>query len=221
MAHYKLTIILIFTTLLIIPEVSAQNRNQTYQKVKLGLVLTPQISWLDCENPAITNESPALGISYGLLVDYFFSKNYAISTALLMSHTGGKLKFNDTGFRLNSNPVTPGQEIKYNLTYFELPIGLKLKTKLFRRTVYYGQIGLTPMVNTRSRDQFCHNLSDEVGLLNVAYHFGGGIEYSLGGDTFLNSSVFLTKGIFDTLTNKTFNDKTTLNTINIRVGINF
>jgi hypothetical protein len=221
MELFKQILILLLVAVSFQANVSAQNRNQQYQKVKLGLVLTPQLSWLSCDNPAITNESPAAGISYGLLIDYFFSKNYAISTALLMSHTGGKLKFNGQGFQLNSTPIPQGQEIKYNLSYVELPVGLKLKTKLFRRTIYYGQIGLTPMVNTRSHDQFDRNLSKEVGLLNVAYHFGGGIEYSLGGETFLNSSVFFTKGIFDTLTNKTFNDKTTLSTINLRVGINF
>lgn len=215
-----------FTCLVILSlnAVSAQNRGDEFKKFKLGLLVTPQLSWLSSDDPSVSSDGVVAGISYGLLADFFFAKNYAISVGVLRSHTGGKLKFaNESSFNINDSYKTfpPNSGMKYTLNYFEIPVGLKLKTKLFRRIGYYGQLGLTPMINTKAVSGDGDKLIDEVQIGDIGYHFGGGIEYSLGGETYLHAAIFYTSGLIDITTNDNLSDYTKLNTINLRLGINF
>ncbi|MFB6317834.1 porin family protein [Saccharicrinis sp. FJH54] len=205
---------------------NAQNKKEDYKKLKLGLVASPQVSWLKSDYSKVLNEGAVPGMSYGLMADFFFDRNYAISVSVLRSHTGGKLRYT-TGtnpqMNIDHNYVTiqDGELIRYNLTYIELPVGLKLKTKLFRRLGYYGQLGLTPMINTKAYTGDDLALINEIQIGDIGFHFGGGIEYSLGGDTYLHAAIFYTNGLIDITTNDDISDKTNLNSVNLRLGINF
>ena len=205
---------------------NAQNKKEDYKKLKLGLIASPQVSWLTSDFSKVENEGSVLGMSYGLMADFFFDKNYAISVSILRSHTGGKLKYStgtDPMMNIDHQYVTidDGALIRYKLTYIELPVGLKLKTKLFRRLCYYGQLGLTPMINTKAYTGNDLALIDEIQIGDIGFHFGGGVEYSLGGDTYLHAAFFYTNGLIDITTNDEISDKTNLNSVNLRLGINF
>ncbi|MFB6340231.1 outer membrane beta-barrel protein [Saccharicrinis sp. FJH62] len=222
MKFYWVIAFLIFT----IFTVNAQDKKKDYKKLKLGLIASPQVSWLTSDFSKVENEGSVLGMSYGLMADFFFDRNYAISVSVLRSHTGGKLKYS-TGTEPQMNidhsyvTIQDGEVLRYKLTYIEIPIGLKLKTKLFRRLGYYGQLGLTPMINTNAKTGDDLALIDEIQIGDLGFHFGGGIEYSLGGDTYLHAAVFYTNGLIDITTNDDISDKTNLNSVNLRLGINF
>lgn len=203
----------------------SQVTKKDYKTLKLGFVASPHISWLKSDFSKVENAGNVAGMSYGIMADFFFDRNYAISVSLLRSHTGGKLSYNGLDAQMNidhtyvtlSNPQT----IHYKLTYVEIPVGLKLKTKLFRRTGFYGQVGVTPMINTKANTGDDLALIDEIQIGDLGMHFGGGIEYSLGGDTYLHAAVFYTNGLIDVTTNDDLLEKTQLYSLNLRLGIIF
>ena len=206
--------------------ISAQINHHEERKFKLGLLITPQLSWMNSDHSLISSDGSVAGISYGIVSDIFFAKNYAVSVALLRSHTGGKLFFKEgINAQMNFNntffPVDENSTIRYKLDYIEIPVGLKLKTKLFRRAGYYGQLGLTPMILTKAINGKGEKFVKEIQIGDMGYHFGGGLEYSLGGDTYLHLAVFYTSGLVDITTNDQIDDKTILNNVNLRLGINF
>lgn len=214
-------IILLSLLILISSYSSAQDT-----KLQLAFVATPQASWLSSDNASAEYAGTRLGYSLGLQGDYFFTKNYAISTSVLYSKLGGKIQYNTAtpmNVRIGGSTaiLNPGDELLYNLAYIEIPIGLKLKTKEFRRNSYWGQIGLSPMVNVSSANKDKNSLSEEVGLFNFGYHFGAGTDFSLGGSTYLTAALMLTNGLVDITTNDQFKDKASLSAVNLRIGIIF
>lgn len=206
--------------------VLSQVTKKEYKRLKLGLVASPQVTWMTSDFSKIENAGSVMGMSYGIMADFFFDRNYAISVSVLRSHAGGKLTYTE---RLNPRmnidhtyvQLEDNQTIRYKLTYIEIPVGLKLKTKLFRRLGYYGQIGFTPMINTKAYTGEDLALIDEIQIGDFGFHFGGGIEYSLGGETYLHAAVFYTNGLIDITTNDDLEDKTNLNSLNLRLGIIF
>ena len=190
-------------------------------KAKLALVATPQLSWLNTDSKSIDDGALMLGFNFGVHSDIFFAPNYAFTTGLTISNLGGKLTYNDE-ITFNNESFLAGQKIKFKLSYIEIPLGLKLKTNEFRRSIFFGQFGLNPMVNIKAEDGNNNNISDEINLINVAYNIGAGIEYSLGGNTALIAGIIYKNGFLDvTKDHNSLGEKTTLNIINFNLGILF
>ncbi len=209
---------IIFLILISTAQCFAQDR-----KLQLSVITTPQLSWLNSDNTYAERQGVRLGYSVGLQGDYFFAPHYAISTSILYSKYGGNLAY-ATPFTMEVGsvltPVEPGDVVLYNLSYIELPIGLKLKTNEFWRSTYWVQLGISPMINTASVDKDKNDLSKETSLFNLGYHFGIGMDYSMGGSTYLTTAVMLTNGLTDITTN-TLKDKATLRSVNLRIGVIF
>ena len=47
------------------------------------------------------------------------------------------------------------------------------------------------------------NVGKEIGLFNLSFFIGGGIDYDLGGTTALNLGIFYNNGFIDLLSNET------------------
>src|SRR5690606_16133691 len=127
------------------------------------------------------------------LVDYFFGDNYAVSSGLTINTTGGKLNYISTE---NDNTLEARQ--RYNLRYIEIPVGLKLRSEDIKRMNIYGRFGLSPQLNIMAKDNNSKGISDEVSLLDLGYHIGGGIEYSVGGKNALVFGLLFNNGFMDT-----------------------
>lgn len=193
-------------------------------KTKLALVASPQLSWLQSDNSSIDDGSLMMGFNFGLHGDIFFAPNYAFTTGLTISNIGGKLTYNFDNAQpeFNGSPLSYGEQLKFKLSYIEIPLGIKLKTNEFRRSTFFGQFGLNPMVNIKAEDGNNNNISDEISLINLAYHIGGGIEYSIGGSTALTAGIIYQNGFWDiTDDHGLLNEKTVLHTINFKLGILF
>ena len=194
------------------------------ENTKLSLVATPQLSWFNTDNSSIDGGSVRMGFKFGVHADRYFAPNYAFSTGLTINNTGGKLtyKLMDSQQQFNGTSLGSAQTIKFNLSYIEIPLGLKLKTNEFRRSTFFGQFGLNPMVNIKAEDGNNDNISDEISLLNLAYHIGGGIEYSIGGNTALTAGIIYQNGFWDiTDDHGALDEKTVMHSINFKLGILF
>ena len=174
--------------------------NLAGQNFRFGINLDPVISWFSPDSKPIDKDGAKLGFNGGLIIETNFQKNYIFATGINLAYLGGNLLY-DSAVIIKVKDATaaalqPGTTVEYNLQYISIPLSLKMKTNQIGYISYYGQLGLTPQVNIKARAKSQGGLLDkdnvieEIGIFNLSYFIGGGIEYSLGGTTALNVGIF-------------------------------
>jgi hypothetical protein len=138
-------------------------------RVRFGAYFAPNVSWM---KPAanksddglyrVTSSGSKVGYTWGLLVDYFFTRNYGIATGFQVNNTGG----NVSAERLDKNlaPSTVYRaDFEYSLQYLEVPFNLKLKSEELPGAglKLFGQIGLTAGVNIGKQVTYSVYYTDE------------------------------------------------------------
>ena len=211
----KITLLSILA-LIISASVFGQSDRDT--DLRFAFVLSPQISWLKSDNSSVDANGSLFGYNFGVEMDKFFAKNYAISTGLTINTTGGKLKYDATAPETLSNKT-----LEYRLKYLEVPLLLKLQTNDFQRSSFYGVFGISNQFNIKTNDGSGNNINDEVNFLNFGYKFGGGMKYSIGGDAFLKFGLTYNQGLTDITDNKEVgvDDKAVLNRLVFNFGVIF
>lgn len=196
---------------------------------RLGANLDPVISWFSPVTSGIDRDGSKPGFNAGLIVEYYFSKNYAFVSGLSLTSLAGNLFYKEavsitTG--AGEHVLLPaGSTVAFNLSYLTLPAGLKLKTNEIGYFTYFAQVGFSPQINIGSRATATgsllkkDNISKEINLFNLSYFFGGGLEYDMGGQTSLLAGLFFNNGFVDILSNNRY--KTAFNYLTIRLGIMF
>lgn len=195
------------------------------RKMALGFIAAPTLNWMSTHDDNIENAGTIIGFKFGLNSDFFFSPNYAFSTGLFLHKTGGKLKYLDEPALIDlggEEVIFQNEELRYDISYLEVPLSLRLQTDDFNRFVYTGRFGFTPMLRTRAESGDGNNLKEEISFFNLNYHIGAGFEYFISGNTGLTFNVVYTDGIMDITKDKLGkSDHTTLNGVEFIVGINF
>jgi len=199
------------------------------QSFRFGINFDPVMSWFSPDSKPIDKDGAKLGFNGGLIIETNFQKNYIFATGINLTYLGGNLLYDSSVVMKikDGSPVTlqPGTTVEYTLQYISIPLSLKMKTNQIGYINYYGQLGLTPQVNIKARAKSegglldKDNVIEEIGIFNLSYFIGGGIEYSLGGTTALNIGVFFNNGFIDLLENKDY--KAAMNYFNLRVGVMF
>jgi hypothetical protein len=174
----------------------------------------------------IEKDGSRFSIKGGLVVDLFFAKNYAFTTGISISNSGGNLLYTDS-LTLETNnakqTLNPESTVNYKLQYLTVPLGLKFKTKQIGYLTFFAQLGLAPEINIKARadatdDQLeNNNVSEEINLINLSYYFGGGLEYSLGGNTALFTGINFYNGFIDVLKSKDSKEIQSLLSLNLGV----
>jgi len=146
---------------------SAQSEDNL-KKVRIGAFVAPNMSWMRPSaakdgDQSQKNGGYKVGFTYGLMLDYNFTDNYAVATGLQVNSTGGiveteNLKATDGGV-LKSN-------INYNLQYFEIPLALKLKTDPVGKFRFFGQAGLSLGINISKKS----HLRNSAKTFNWRHH---------------------------------------------------
>ncbi len=196
--------------------------------VRFGVFVDPQLCWLVPDVKNIDNDGARLSIKGGLIVDFFFAENYAFTTGLSISNAGGNLYYNDSLTLTVHNTkehFAPETTVNYKLQYLSVPLGLKFKTKQIGYFTFFAKLGLLPEINIKARADDSgnqlddDNISDESGLINMSYYFGGGMEYSLGGNTALFTGINYHNGFIDVLKSK--DSKEIQSVFSLSLGIMF
>jgi hypothetical protein len=215
--------LLVFLVLTNVSVVFAQSN------LRLGVNIDPMASWLSPKSNRIEKDGARPGIGGGLTVEYYFHSNYGLVTGLMLSTQGGNVLYSDTtnisiGDR-SSVRVNGGSSVVYNLSYLSIPLGLKLKTNEMGYFTYFAQLGLNQLINIGSKGTSSDkklnkdNVSRETNVFNMAYFFGGGVEYNIGGQTSIFAAIFYNNGFADVLSNN--DHKAVLNYLTFRVGVLF
>nr|WP_321453276.1 porin family protein [uncultured Carboxylicivirga sp.] len=186
---------------------------QTEKKTRLGFLLSPQISWMSSDEAGVNSNGSLFGYNFGILMDRFFDTNYALSTGLTINTVGGKLTYDATDDYEKTNAT-------YRLKYIEVPFSLKLLTNEFHRSRYFGQFGLYTQYNIKATDGDNNSRSKEINFFDMGYQIGGGMEYSMGGSTFLTIGVIYKGGFLD-VTDHLIDDRANLKRLDIQLGVIF
>ncbi len=198
-----------FFTLMVMVFAATTLQAQQGPRFRVGLTVSPSLSWLSPETRDYVSEGPRLGVSYGLTGEYHLGPHYAISTNALISRFGGTLKY----MSMEQDYGVVEKEREYILSYFEVPVTFKLQSAEIGYFTYFGRIGFAPGFNlsAEGHDSFTHNqtgvvlkrdIKGEVSLVRIAFVFGGGVEYSLGGRTSLVGGLTYNNGFTNALSGR-------------------
>ena len=142
-----------FTTLIVFLAILFYTVTGLSQKspVRLGLRISPNISWMNPDEKNYSSNGVAVGVSLGFVSEFYMTEHYAIVTGFNFSFLGGNLKF---PYADSAN--TGMLNRKYNFRYLEIPLMIKMKTREFGKFCFFGQIGFGTAFNlkTRVKDEF-------------------------------------------------------------------
>jgi hypothetical protein len=199
-------------------------------KLRFGVNVDPQLAWLrSTDTDIIDPDGSIFHMQAGIQMDYFFQENYAFILGFGINNLGGSLAYSDSiDYGNEEDPVwvEPGQRVKMNLQYLQLPLGLKLKTEELGYVTGFLQVGFNPMFNIESHittDDGVYDkksiLEEGVKLFNLGYHVNVGVEYRLGGNTALVGGFRWTS----CFTNVTLDDGSSMTTdaISLHLGLLF
>jgi hypothetical protein len=197
--------------------------------IRFNVHFDPQFAWFSSSNKdKIEPDGSVFHLQAGIQMDYFFQENYAFVLGFGINNMGGGLLYSDsTRYGPETDPVLiePGQDLKMNLQYLDIPLGLKLKTEELGYATFYLQMGFNPMFNinahitTPDKAYNKEDIKESVNVFNLGYHVEAGAEYRLGGNTAVVGGIRWTSG----LTNVTKEDGSTINVnaISIHLGVLF
>lgn len=198
--------------------------------IELSLTGSPSLNWMSSELKQIKKGQAILGYDFGINADFYMAENkqYSLGTGILISNAGGELDFQtDETFAFAGEQLQPYTKVKYYIRYLEIPAVIKMKTSQFHRTTFWGQFGLSGMVNIGSKgtsnDAILDktNINDEVNMFNMALNIGLGFEFDLGGNNAITTGLIFKNGFLDVTSNSDISDKTIMNSLKLNLGIVF
>lgn len=201
------------------------------RKTRLSFTGSPSINWLSSDMQGVESGKTTIGFDYGINADFFFDEEnrYAFATGLLINNVRGNLRYYDDAgeIRFAGEKFTSGSQFRYRLKYVEVPLTIKLQTSQFRRWAYWGQFGFSSYVNIMAKGDSDdglldkHNIHDEVSLFNLALNIGVGSNFDLGSNNAVTIGLIYKNGFLDVTSNEQFDDKTTLNSVVLKLGLIF
>jgi hypothetical protein len=177
------------------------NAQSSAQKVRIGIIASPAISWFKGADKNVNSGKVRMGVEYGILLNINLAKtqeNYVLETGITGVVMGGNAVYDS--LVLSANPrilAANGVDARYKMQYLNIPISLKLKTNQIGYITYYGQLGFVPGFKVGARVD-----SDALGYENekldknnetiitaplfaFGLNVGAGIEYALNDRTAL------------------------------------
>jgi len=195
----------------------------------------PVISWIGSNESEYTSEGAKAGFDIGLNVLHYFAENYAISSGISFISAGGRQSATEPHTMVfnNLDPQTlpAGDEMKYNLKYMNIPIGIRLQTNQVGYLTYFTDMGfdvrimLKSTVDLPTLQIFDENAKTEVYGMNAGWHLGGGVEYELGIDASIIAGLSYGQDFFDITKDledvNQHDDRSGLRMFRIRLGLKF
>jgi hypothetical protein len=135
-----------------------------FAQIRMGLKVAPQLNWSVADNKTTSTSGTKLNVSYGLMMDYYFTENYAFAVEVLMQTLGTNLtlptnKYANINFPANSQtyPAVSDLTYDYRLTYVHIPVLIKMRTKSIGSTRIYGEFGTSFSFLTKAKADLKHS----------------------------------------------------------------
>ena len=177
---------------------------------EIGLKVSPSITSLRAESTsdhAFASDGSKLSFGGGLVVDYFFGENYALSTGLLLTGKGGTISYTDVSGGVTGQPFVVKPKIATQ--YLGIPLTVKLFTnEISSGTRLYFQVGpsINVPIGTRiNGEKFFtdpatgkeNKAGDYIYFVDADILAGAGVEYQLAKSTKVFAGITYQRGLVD------------------------
>jgi len=202
--------------------------------VRLGLKISPAISWMYPNEKDYNYNGIQAGVSFGFISEFYMTQHYAITTGFNFSFLGGSLQY-----PYAKSPDTGTMSRTYSFRYLEIPLMMKMKTKEYGNFSFFGQIGfgtnflLRTKVNDNFSTQIHGTISDkttittnETSFIREAILVGLGTEYKIDESLSLILGLSYSNSLNNVLQGKNTKDnslqnRSSLNYAELNIGILF
>lgn len=190
-----------------------------FDNLRLGLHLSPTVSWISTDDDLINRTSSNVGIRIGAAGEYYMSENIAFTGGLGVSFgQGGTLQHEDGGNfwpnsslsddRLNTGekPLPDGVKLKYKLQYLEIPMGIKFRSNEKGYLRYFAELPVLTMgMNLGAKGDIIagetssenESIGKDVNFFNFQLGLGAGVEYAISPSTSLVGGLYFNAGLND------------------------
>ena len=139
--------------------------NPVFSQIKMGIKASPQYTWTSTDSKSVTTTDSRVNISYGVVLDYFFTENYSIGTEFSLGTFGGSLKPDSINIGAKSTSAND-LKLNYKLQYFNIPLILKMRTKEIGYTRFYAEFGVGMSYNFKAKADIT-STSQNINTTNV------------------------------------------------------
>jgi hypothetical protein len=176
------------------------------QELSFSVHADPIISWMGSNSSEYKNEGVKAGFSLGLNVLYYLNDNIAASSGIAFLNAGGRQSATEPHTMVFNNftqMVAAGDEMKYDLKYLNLPLGIRLQTDQMNYLTYFTDLGfdvrmlLKSSVDILADDINNENAKNEVYGINAGWHIYAGVEYELNMDLTVLAALGYDQDFFD------------------------
>lgn len=182
---------LLFVALLLGLSLGVSAQSKEYKAFSFGFKVGPGFDWVGSTTGGATSEGARVGMNFGLVADFYFAENYALSTGININLNRGHYSF--LNGRLDSLSVLQTYKVDrmYKGTVYEIPVMLKMVTNQFGSFPmrYFAQVGagVGYAQKVRVADEYedvvrpeTYTATDrEFSNLRVALKAGIGAQYSI------------------------------------------
>ena len=215
---------------------------------RFGLKAQPSVVWFKPEDTKKYESSGArFKFAYGLMTEFRLNKVASFLTGLEINYMGGGTNYKDSTHYLPPDDTNNFyvNKRKYDITYVDIPITLKMKTPEIGYITYFGQFGVNASVRAKAKAKdegsFKNNstatsldnvdITKDISLFALGLNVGAGLEFNLAGSTSVFTSVNYHNGFTNVLKKESVSLKdkkdafikqdTKSNYISLSVGILF
>jgi hypothetical protein len=218
-------------------------------QIKLGLRIAPQLTWSKADNKVTSTNGTRVNAAYGLMIDYYFTDNYAICTEFSLQSFGTNMNIKESKFSYISyqnKPIPATNDLTYNykLNYLQIPVVLKMRTKEIGYLRYYAEFGFAANILTRAKADISmgntferekvniNNPDDEdefrlapndydtrASVFRAGLIFGAGIQYNVFGNSLLVAGLRYDNGFSSFVRDDRL--KTNISYLALNIGILF
>ena len=231
----KKVLALLFLSVYVSTSIFAED--PTDKNFHFGLKATPGLFWVNNGgDKTVTNNGMAFGFGYGLITEFKLADNYGFATGVEIAGMGGKFT-QVTTITTGTVSTNVNDKEALKLQYIQIPLTLKMKTKMIGSMKYFGQFGLNLGINTKAStnnaitvgslaavEKNDEDVKKYINPIRLALMVGAGVEYNLSGSTSAVMSAHFDNGFLNTIkkdSDKGYTTKALVKGIVITVGILF
>jgi hypothetical protein len=162
-----------------------------YKPIIMGLRAGMNLGWVKPNVEDYKSEGIKPGFTWGFISEFYLMENYAISTGFNVNFNGGKMEYpwqEEIITGSDTSNVVGQMHRTYKLKYIQIPLCLKMKTKINDKITAFGKLGIGTAfsIGARANDEFIYeggtetadkkDINDEISLMRESLIVGGGIE---------------------------------------------
>jgi len=169
----------------------SQEFNDKLKNSRMGLYISPSINFIQTDSDHTeTNSNP--GVVYGYALEVSLNENHYLESGFSITYKGGGITENLIGGNTNTD---------YKVQYISLPLFIKMRSRQIGYFNYFARIG--PSINFKIKDMISSETKAKGAAIDIAIFLGA--EYSLGGKTSIEGSLFFNNNITNAINNDYLN----------------